>query len=136
MKKLYHSPSHFPQHFLQNLLQDFPQNFPTKFPAGFSHNISCKISCRIGLLIIKVPKCSHHPFPKSHGNPKSMNKLTLMSQQKKLQWKERQYSQHHSEFPTHKNLSTKPAHRTTPMIKYKILYDFECLAIFVIDFKK
>ena len=21
--------------------------------------------------------CPHHPFPKSHGNPKSMNKLTL-----------------------------------------------------------
>ena len=24
-----------------------------------------------------MPRCPHHPFPKSHGNPKSMNKLTL-----------------------------------------------------------
>ena len=29
------------------------------------------------LLIIKVPRCHHHPFSKSHGNLKSMNKLTL-----------------------------------------------------------
>ena len=28
-------------------------------------------------LIIKVPRSPLHPVPKSHGHPKSMNKLTL-----------------------------------------------------------
>ena len=31
----------------------------------------------IDLLIIKVPRSPLHPFPKSLGHPKSMNKLTL-----------------------------------------------------------
>ena len=29
------------------------------------------------ILVIKVPRASHHPVPKFYGHPKSMNKLTL-----------------------------------------------------------
>ena len=34
----------------------------------------------------KVPKCPHHPFPKSHGNPKSMNKLINGANEAKDGW--------------------------------------------------
>ena len=59
-----------------------PQEFPTRISCKICHRISRKISlqdfpARISLLIIKVPKCPHHPFPKLYGNPESMNTLTL-----------------------------------------------------------
>ena len=88
----------FPQEFLarfsrKNFLQDFPARISRKiFPQEFAKldpdcwlpitlfqmlNFHQSLLCEIRLLIIKVPRCPHHPFPKSHGNPKSMNKLTL-----------------------------------------------------------
>ena len=88
----------FPQDFSARFSARISRKmFPQEFPAKFSRkifvswiligwlpitlfqmlNFHQSLSCEIGLLIIKVPKCPHHPFPKSYGNPKSMNKLTL-----------------------------------------------------------
>ena len=75
-----------PQHFLQEFPVTFSRkNFPQHFPARFSRKIFPQdFPTRFSrknfpqhLLIIKGPSCPHHPFPKSYGNPKSMNKLTL-----------------------------------------------------------
>ena len=86
-------PAAFPARFSRkNFPQDFParisrKNFPQDFPdldpdwLAPHHPIpNAKfppITALLGLLIIKGPRCPHHPFPKSYGNPKSMNKLTL-----------------------------------------------------------
>ena len=88
-----------------NFPQQFPTRFSTAFPARISHKIfpqdfpeldpdwlaphhpfpNAKCSPITALLNIptyhKSAKVSPPPFSKSHGNPKSMNKLTLMSQQ-------------------------------------------------------
>ena len=84
----------FPQHFPARISHKI---FPQDFPARISHkifpswiligllpitlfqmlNFHQSLPCLIGLLIIKGPRCPHHPFPKSYGNPTSMNKLTL-----------------------------------------------------------
>ena len=76
-----------------NFLQDFPARFSCKIFTSWiligwlpitlfqMLNFHQSLPCQIGLLIIKGPRCPHHPFPKSYGNPKSMNKLALRSQQ-------------------------------------------------------
>ena len=89
----------------KNFPQDFParfsrKNFPQDFPARISHKNFLQdfpkldpdwlaphhpipnakfppITALLNMLIIKVPRCPHHPCPKSCWNPKSMNKLTL-----------------------------------------------------------
>ena len=98
-------PQEFPARFSHKIFpQEFParfsrNNFPQDFPARISRkiligwlsitlfqmlNFHKSLPCYIGLLIIKSPRCPHHPFLKSYGNPKSMNKLTLTSHQKIL----------------------------------------------------
>ena len=79
----------FPQEFPARCSRKiFPQDFPELDPDWLAPNHPIPnakfppiTALLIGLLIIKGPRCPHHPFPKSYGNPKSINKLSLMSQQ-------------------------------------------------------
>ena len=90
---------------------------PPPCPARFS----CKIFpswILIGWLpitLFQMARCPHYPFPKSHGNPKSMNKLTLNKPAK--------FS---AEFPT-KNAFLKPilnqfSHMTHQIKAWNLLY--------------
>ena len=113
-------PQHFLQNFPQDFLQDFQQHFLEDFLQHFlqySHKISHTIShtiCQVGCWLVSSPlpipnakfppitallnRPTYHksanvsppPIPKSHGNPKSMNKLTLNEpamKHERTQWK-------------------------------------------------
>ena len=88
-------PQDCPQHFPQEFLAEFPTRisrkskiFPQDFPKLNPHWLAphqpipnAKFPPITALLnrptYHKSAKVSPHPFPKSHGNPKSMNKLIL-----------------------------------------------------------